>query len=66
MSEIHHNQVVSASRSSEIMSNPEVSSGYKFGSGGDASLLDSVTPSKVMKPMNMQFHRRNISEIVVL
>jgi hypothetical protein len=48
------------------MSNPEVSSGYKFGSGGDPSLLDSVTPSKVMKPMNMQFHRRNISEIVVL
>lgn len=63
MSENHHNQVVSASRSSEIMSNPDISSGYKFGSGGDASLLDSV---KVMKPMKMQFHRRNISEIVVL
>jgi hypothetical protein len=28
--------------------------------------LENISPSKVMRPLNMHFHRRNISEIVVL
>jgi hypothetical protein len=48
------------------MSNPDVISGYKFGSEGDASLLDSVTPSEGYETHEHADHRRNISEIVVL
>jgi hypothetical protein len=39
--------------------------GYRSGPGIDQS-LENISPSKVIRPLNMQFHRRNISEIVVL
>ena len=57
--------MLSASRQIESLNNYDIGEGKKSGGIVDQS-FDNLSPSKVMRPLNMQFHRKNISEVVVL
>jgi hypothetical protein len=57
--------VLSAARQNESLNNQDNAQGYKSGGLIDQS-LDNLSPSKVMRPLKMQFHHKNISEVVVL